>query len=397
MKILLLVDDYIPKSTKIHGKMVHQLAVQLVKSGYYATVATPVSTINKPYNKEILEGVEVLRFQAPETRVTSKLKRAINESLLSYFAWKNLKEIFSKEKFDLIIVYSPTIFFGPLVKILKKRWDAETFLVLRDVFPQWAIDQGLIKKNSIIGRYFRFFEKLNYKVSDRIALQSPKNKIWFDLKYSEYANKTSVIYNWTNDFGSNLKNQNYYRNRLGLNGKIIFFYGGNMGEAQDMMNLVRLAENLKDHSLAHFVFVGSGGEYDKVKLSISSKNLENITLLNSVSQDIYKEMLMEFDVGLITLHRNHTTHNFPGKLLGYMAERKPILGSVNIGNDLIDLIEDSGAGYMSENGQDKILKENALKFIYNDLLRLEMGVNGNKLLKNTFSAQKVINSIFNKN
>ncbi|MEB2778406.1 glycosyltransferase family 4 protein [Algoriphagus sp. D3-2-R+10] len=393
MRVLLLVDDYIPKSTRIHGKMVHQLAAELAKAGHNSTVATPDSTIDKSYVREMLEGVEVLRFYSPETRVASKIRRAINESLLSYFAWKNLRGIFNREKFDLIIIYSPTIFFGPFVKIFKKKWGAETFLILRDVFPQWAIDQGLIKKDSIIGRYFKFFEKLNYNVSNRIALQSPKNKVWFDLRFPEYSEKTCIVYNWTNEFGDNLAYKTNYRNHLGLEGKIIFFYGGNMGEAQDMMNLVRLAENIKDHKHAHFVFVGNGGEYEKVKSSISSKKLENITLLDSVSQEVYKEMLAEFDIGLITLHRNHTTHNFPGKLLGYMAEGKPILGSVNTGNDLIELIEDSGSGYVTENGQDNIFKENALKLIYSNSLRLEMGKNGNKLLKNTFSTQHIIDSI----
>jgi glycosyltransferase involved in cell wall biosynthesis len=397
MRILLFVDDYIPKSTRIHGKMVHQLAADLVKYGHHSTVATPDSSITKSYRREILDGVEVLRFYSPETRVSSKIKRAINESLLSYFAWKNLRGIFKIEKFDLILIYSPTIFFGPYVNILKKKWNAHIILILRDVFPQWAIDQGLIEENSKIAQYFRFFEKLNYNVSDRIALQSPKNKIWFNLKYSEYSNKTCVIYNWTNDLEFPQVRNNNYRTQLGLTSKVVFFYGGNMGEAQDMMNLVRLAETLQDHDQAHFVFVGNGGEYEKIKKYIILESLKNITLMESVSQDVYKEMLIEFDIGLITLHRNHTTHNFPGKLLGYMAAYKPILGSVNTGNDLIDLIEVSGSGFISENGQDEILKENAIKLIFNDSLRTKMGEKGNFLLRETFSTKNVINSILNYN
>lgn len=94
-----------------------------------------------------------------------------------------------------------------------------------------------------------------------------------------------------------------------------------------MMNIVRLAENLLDEKAAHFVLVGKGDEVELVRAAIEEKHLSNMTLLPPVSQDEFKLMLAEFDIGLFSLHKDHVTHNFPGKLLGYMVQQKPILGS----------------------------------------------------------------------
>tara|TARA_B100000953_G_scaffold295422_2_gene286608 strand:- start:423 stop:1610 length:1188 start_codon:yes stop_codon:yes gene_type:complete len=391
MRILLLVDDYIPHSTKIGAKMMHELAVALVKQNHDVSVATPDHRTNSKYVLDIIDKVEVYRFKCPNVKDESKLKRAINESLLSFYALKNLKTVFAENKFDLIIYYSPSIFFGPLVRKLKKKWNAKSFLILRDIFPQWVIDHGMIKEKSPIAAYFRKFEKLNYKTADKIGLQSPKNEVWFNAKF-KLEHKTEVLYNWSNE--SPLDNlSNTYRSKLGLKNKLVFFYGGNMGEAQDMMNLVRLAKNLLPFKSAHFVFAGSGNEVDLIKSAILKNNLTNLTLLDPVDQEAYRKMLSEFDIGLFSLHKDHSTHNFPGKLLGYMAQGLPILGSVNTDNDVKEIINNFHAGMISINGEDQIFAQNAIKLIEDAELRKELSTKSYELLKSTFSIKSAIRTM----
>ena len=110
--------------------------------------------------------------------------------------------------------------------------------------------------------------------------------------------------------------------------------------------------------------MGRGNEVQLVRAAIEEHNLENMTLLPSVSQDEFKLMLAEFDVGLFTLHKEHSTHNFPGKLLGYMVQELPILGSINEGNDLKEIVEEARAGLVTVNGEDKALYENTLKLMH---------------------------------
>ncbi|EMY15979.1 glycosyltransferase, group 1 family protein [Leptospira weilii str. Ecochallenge] len=159
-----------------------------------------------------------------------------------------------------------------------------------------------------------------------------------------------------------------------------------------MRNILRLAKRMQFHSEAHFLLVGAGDEFDLVKKTLYSESISNVTLLDSVSQEEYKKMLSEFDVGLFTLSAKHQTHNFPGKILEYMRQRKPILGSVNPGNDLQEVIHSAGAGFVSISGQDKLFYENAFKFL-NPKVRKECGKNSESLLKQKFSVNSAADMI----
>lgn len=391
MNICIIIDDYLPASIKIGAKMMHDLAVEFVSLGHCVSVITPAPGLEKKFEVSVLEGVTVCRFRSGTIKNVSKITRAVNETLLSFRAWSSLHSYLRLHPQDIIIYYSPSIFWGILVFKLKTLWRAKSYLVLRDFFPQWVIDNGMLSRYSPITLYFRFFEWINYKAADKIGIQSPKNMQWFSQQVCSDSN-LELLYNWAADDAVVSKND-FYRQKLGLMDKVVFFYGGNIGVAQDMMNIVRLAKSLAMEQTAHFVLVGAGDEVELVSTAILNANLKNITLLPSVSQQEYKHMLSEFDIGLFTLHPGHTTHNFPGKLLGYMAQSKPILGSVNVGNDLKDIVENSGAGLVSINGCDEDFLSNALRLLNDSEFRMRTGNNAKQLLATHFSVHSAANKI----
>lgn len=390
MKICLIIDDYMPESVKIGAKMMHELAVEFQKRGHSVTVVTPNAKINKDLDIIFLNNIKIIRFKSGEIKNVSKIKRAINETLLSYRAWNSCKSILKNDHHDLIVYYSPTIFFGSLVQKLKKLWNAYSYLVLRDIFPQWVIDNNLLKEDSLITKYFKFFEKINYKNADIIGLMSQENLNWFNKKHNNKYH-TKLLYNWSSGV-SNKYEKDKYRKILDLENKVIYFYGGNMGHAQDMMNIVRLAKKMQQFPEAHFLFVGAGDEVDLIKTAIKKDNIKNTTILPSVNQEEFSEILSQIDVGLFTLNYNHRTHNFPGKLLGYMSENKPILGSINPKNDLKEVVENANAGFVTINGEDELFFENAKKLLDRNL-RENIGMNSNLLLKNKFSVESAANNI----
>ena len=160
-----------------------------------------------------------------------------------------------------------------------------------------------------------------------------------------------------------------------------------------MMNIVRLAVNMRDEEQAHFVLVGAGDEVELVENAIKEYALTNMTLLPAVSQEEFKQMQAEFDIGLFSLHHDHVTHNFPGKLLGYMVQSMPILGSINPGNDLKETVEKASAGLVTDNGDDERLLENALKLLHDDDYRKTMGEKSKQLLHDTFSVEAAAKQI----
>jgi len=391
MKICIVVDDYLPNSKKVAGKMMHEIAIEFLSRGHDVTVVTPYTDLKQKIKVTKLDGVTVCRFKSGKIKNVSKLKRTINETMLGYRAWRACKCYFNENPHDFIIYYSPTIFWGTLIRRLKDIWGASSYLILRDFYPQMFIDEGLIHKHSPIAYYFRFFEWLSYRAADTIAIESPKNLEWFSN--NNYVKKPLVLlYNWAAD-KPGFSEINFYRESLGLQDKVVYFYGGNIGPQQDMMNILRLARAMQFEEKAHFVLVGEGFALPLVRNALEKEKLSNLTLLPPVPQGEFKKMLSEFDVGLFSLNHDHTTHNIPGKLLGYMVQEKPILGSINPHNDLETILGQSGAGFISINGDDEAFLNNALKLLRDTELRKAMGYNSKQLLKNLFSVQQAANTI----
>lgn len=389
MNFAFIIDDYLPLSTRVGAKMFHELALEFQKLGHQVTVITPDTTITDRFEKDSIDGIEIWRFKSGKLKDVGKIQRAINETLLSFRAKQAIKHKSCSKNFDGIIYYSPSIFFSGLVSFLKKQNQCKSYLVLRDLFPQWVIDAKMIKQDSLIAKYFRFFERLSYKQASQIGLMSEKNIDVFQLHHKNYP--VEVLRNWA-ALTPAVKTRDF-REELNLKDKCIFFYGGNIGHAQDMSNLMRLAQKMQSCPNAHFLFVGQGDEVELINKLAKDWSLSNFTYLPPISQQEFKQFLSEIDIGLFSLSQLHTAHNFPGKLLGYMVESKPILGSVNSGNDLLTLVNSNKAGKIFINGDDEQLF-NAAKILYHDVnYRKQLGENANKLLYNEFSVHSAAKNI----
>ncbi|WP_437614012.1 glycosyltransferase family 4 protein [Erwinia sp. V71] len=388
--IVFLVDDYIPDSTKVAAKMMHEMAVELVQRNINVIVVTPSETLNSQFHHEFIDGVEIIRFKLGPIKNCYLALRAINETLLPFKAFFNTWGFFMNKEIDLIVSYSPSIFWGRFTRKLKERFSCPVYLILRDFFPQWIIDNGMIKSNSLVAKYFRYIERLNYQSADVIGIQSLAN-IEFFKQYFGNNYPTRLLYNWASPV---VDDENIgFKKRLGIEDKTLFFYGGNIGKAQDMANLVRLAQNLLHKPQAHFVFLGQGDEVELVKYMAKKNNIYNLSLLPPVSQQEFKSILKEVDVGLFSLSRDHESHNFPGKILGYMVNQIPILGSVNVGNDLQSIIKEYEAGLVTVNGEDDLLLQNALSLLENPRLRRQSGINAERLLHAKFTVSAAADEV----
>ena len=394
MRVVILADEYMPSGTRAHAKMLHELAIEFKKNGHQPIVITP----GKPNQKSLLikdkfEEIEIWFFKSGATRGKGLIIRLINEWLLTYRAKKAIKN--ENNNFDLCINYSPTIFFGPLANFFKKK-GAYVFLILRDMFPQWIIDKGIIREKSIPYIFLKYYENLNYKTSNCIGVQSEGNLELFKSLYPNYQNVITLI-NLTSISGSKEGGLNsHLLEELNIQDKLIFFYGGNIGKAQDIKNIIRLVKKMKSHKNVHFLIIGQGDEYEFILNSKIKYSLYNLTIRPSVKQDEYEKILHSVHVGLISLAFEHSAHNFPGKILGYMRSSLPILGSVNPGNDLLNIINDSNAGIVHINGEDNKLLESAKLFAEKSELRNAYGENSYSLMTEKFSVSSAVETILKK-
>jgi len=392
MRILLLVDCYYPNS-KSSATQMYDMAMELHRQKHEVIVLTPSDRISS--NVEVTRefGSQVVRVRTRNIKGSWRAFRAWEESRLSSVLWRRAKSFLLQHPVDLIFFYSPTIFWAPLVRRLKSHWHCPAYLILRDIFPAWAVDAGLLRKG-LIYHFFRRKEILQYEVADRIAVQSPANLRYFAREFPSHRYQLEVLYNWMSLRVEKLPATNY-RDQLGLQDKVVFLYGGNLGVAQDVDNIVRLAQRLVEHDQIRFLLVGEGSEVPRLKRLLAEKSLRNIQILSAVLPLQYLAMLSEFDVGLLSLDRRLKTHNVPGKLLGYMYWCKPTLASINPGNDLFEILGKNQAGVCLPNGDDEGLCAAALRLANDPALRDRMGKNARGLLERLFSVEAAVAQIMN--
>ena len=391
MRVLLVVVYYPPSATSA-AQMMFDLAHEFVRRGHEVMVVTPDSSINRARSITNENGVTVMRVKTGQLRSANKLLRFWRESHLSRTMWRNCRDVFHENPCELIVFYSPTIFFGELIAKLKIAWNSMSYLVHRDIFPQWAVDAGVIREGGVLHRYLVTKELEQYVAADIIGVESTGNLAYFDeLSIGEKC-KTEVLYNWIG-YHAEPMGTSVWRKKLGLEDKTIFFYGGNIGVAQDLDNIVRLATTLAAYPDICFLLIGDGSEVTRLHEEVKKRALHNVTMLSAMPQEEYMQVLSEADVGIISLDRRLTSNNFTGKLLGYLSSSKPILASVNRGNDLIDVLNEADAGIACVNGDDVFLRDSALLLAAEPTTRRRMGRNARVLCEAKFSVQSVASQI----
>jgi len=391
MRILLVV-VYYPPSTTSAAQMMRDLAMEFVRQGHQVMVVTPGNALQGATTATMEDGVQVVRVHAAEIKAANKVLRLWRESQLSSRTWKNARDLFTAYRCDLIVYYAPSIFWGGLIRRLKSLWKCPAYLVHRDIFPQWAVDSGIIRKGSLLHRYLRRIELDLYASADIIGAEAPGNLSYFANGAQGVGFETEVCYNWIAPV-SVARPSVSWRSHLGLEGKTVFVYGGNIGPAQDLGNIVDLATRLRHRDDIRFLLAGDGTEAPRITKEITRRGLINVLLLPPIPQQDYLACLSEFDIGLVSLNRHIHSHNFSGKFLGYLACGKPTLASINPGNDLFDVLRRSGVGIGCVNGDDAALLDAALSLADQPQLRASMGKNARALAESTFSVRRAATQI----
>lgn len=341
MRIALIADAYLPLRTS-GAVQLRDLAREFVRQGHDITVMVPSSDLDKPWATEILDGVQVLRLAAPRTKDTGYLRRAISEMLLSFAMLRGLRRSpLRPVRWDAVVWYSPSIFFGPLVAVLRRSARCRSYLILRDIFPEWAVDMGLLRRGWAY-RFFKVVERYQYSVADVIGVQSPSNLGYLAEWARKPGKRLEVLQNWlapAPNIGSSVSIA-----ATPLSGRTILVYAGNMGVAQGMDILLDLAEGLVKRRDIGFLFVGRGSEVPRLKACARERALDNVVFHDEVEPHEIPGLLSQCHIGLVALDPRHTTHNVPGKFLAYMQAGLAVLARINAGNDLAELINTEGVG-----------------------------------------------------
>ena len=348
MKIALIADTFPPLRSS-GAVQLRDLSREFAAQGHQLTVILPSWEIKEDFLLEKMEGFQVLRLKSPKTKDVNYARRTLSEFLMPLFMKRGYKKSpLRAEKWDGIAWYAPSIFHAPFVNDLKKYSDCKGYLIIRDIFPEWAVDMGLMGRG-LIYRFFSAVARHQYSVADVIGVQTPGNLSYFESWKKNEGKNLVVLQNWLADTKPDICSISI--NRTTLAGRKIFVYAGNMGVAQGMDILIDLAERLQDRRDIGFLFVGRGSEVKRLVDESRKRSLNNIEFKDEIHPDEIPALYAQCSVGIVSLDQRHKSHNIPGKFLSYMQSGIPVLANINPGNDLAELIRSEDVGVVCENAE----------------------------------------------
>ncbi len=393
MLIALISSDYPPLRTSAAVQL-RDLAQQFTALGHRPVVIVPSQLSGKRWEIDRLDGVEVLRVGAPATRSPSMVRRALAEIWLPFAMYRNIrKSPFAAAPWDFLVWYSPPIFFGPLIVAMHRRSKAWRYLILRDLFPEWAVDLGLMRRGPVYF-FFKAIAGFQYSMADVIGVQTPSNLAYLAGWERPPRRRVEVLHNWLTATPPGACSIAVGKTTLA--GRKIFVYIGNMGVAQGMDIFMELIGALRHRDDIGFLFVGRGSEFARLQAEKTSRELDNVLFFDEIDSLEIPGLLQQCQVGMVALHPDHRTHNIPGKFVSYMHYGLPVLARVNAGTDLQHLIEENEVGKVYVGTSVAELARLAEQLADDDGLRRSMSERGRMLGRAMFSplaaAERIVTS-----
>ena len=388
---------------KIHSPADEGIYMDLMKcfadNGHKLYIVTPLEKKDEA-DEEVIEAgnLKILRCKTGNLFGVGMVEKGISQTLLPFKYMKAIESHFKGIKFNLILYSTPPISLAGIVEKIKKKTGANTYLLLKDIFPQNAVDIGLISPFTA-KILFRNKEKKLYKISDYIGCMSPAN-VEYLLKHNELdslkvevcPNSIKVTDNLTGEVTKDnealeLSDRSRILPKYNIPpDKIIFLYGGNLGLPQDIPFITECIKKSAKVKEAHFVICGGGTEYGKLENFVSETTPANLTLIKALPKSEYDSLVGVSDVGMIFLDHRFTIPNFPSRLLSYLKEKKPVLICTDKNTDIGRIAEENEFGLSSVSVNTEGFVNNVNKFTDREL-RVKLGENGYKFLTENYTVE----------
>lgn len=328
------------------------------------------------------------------TKTKSFIEKGISTIRLESQYLRAIRYYFKDIHFDMVIYSTPPINFSKIIKHYRKTQNSITYLILKDIFPQNAVDIGLLKKNSILYKIFRKKEINLYKNSDYIGCMSRKN-VEYILRHNNFIEKEKVEI-FPNAIEPISRREKAEKNKEILKkynipeGATLFIYGGNLGKPQGIDFLLDVIDNFAYVTNGYLLIVGSGTEFGRIKNHIEKINSKCVGIIEALPKNEYDELIACAEVGLIFLDHRFTIPNFPSRLTSYMENSLPILAATDANTDIKDVLLESGSGFWCESTDVKEFIKYAQMLSADKDLRERMGLQARLYLEQNYDIKDAV-------
>jgi glycosyltransferase involved in cell wall biosynthesis len=364
---------------------------QFTLNGHDVTVVCPIERRTGLPTKIIKEnGVMILQVRTLNVQKAPIWEKGIATLSLNWVLQNAIRKYFVNSTFDLILYATPPITITGLIGWLKNRNRAKTYLLLKDIFPQNAVDMGMFSNKSLLHRYFKRNEQKLYELSDRIGCMSPANVEYIRWHHPTIAfkleeNPNSIDLSKTT--GAAIDREAVLQKWGVPAHNVVYLYGGNLGKPQGATFLLSLITEAQQLPNAFFLIVGDGTDYANLKEWFDLNQPRNAKLIHRLGKVAFDELAACCDVGLILLRKEFTIPNFPSRLLTYLENKMPVLAITDPVSDVGAITEREGFGKWCMYGE----KDDALRkisfFANNVEMRKKMGETGLAYMKEHYDVR----------
>lgn len=370
---------------------------EMIKRGNEVYIASPTERrFGKKTHLIKSDHCQILKIRTLNIQKTNVVEKGIGTLLLERQFGKAIRKYWDDVNFDLVLYSTPPITFNKVIEDIKMRDGARSYLMLKDIFPQNAVDLGMMKAGGLLHRMFRRKEERLYEISDKIGCMSPANCDYV-CKHNPSVNHDKVCL-CPNAIEPVKFPQVTAEERKALlkslsipSDKRLFIYGGNLGKPQGLDFLLKVVEANEKNEGNFIIVIGNGTEYGRIKHWFDLHLPKNAILLESLPKADYDKLVRVCDVGLIFLDPRFTIPNFPSRLLSYLENSMPVLLATDTNTDMGRIAEKEGFGLWCENGD--LEKFMANMKTLNDEILMKMGELGITYLHDHYTVRKAADSI----
>lgn len=375
---------------------------EFMNNGHEIFVVSSSERRNNEETRIISEGhCHILKVKVGNITKSSLIEKGIATLLIERQFKRAISTYLANIKFDLIIYSTPPITFCNAIDYVKKRDEAKTYLLLKDIFPQNAVDLGMMSKSGIKGVIYKVFrnkEKKLYRVSDYIGCMSKAN-VDYVLEHNPEVDPSNVEVCPNSvdvvDMSVNERIRTEIRSKYDIPlDKTVFVYGGNLGKPQGIDFMIECLKSQENKEDSFFLIVGDGTEYEKIEAYINNGKPNNVRLMKRLPKEDYDKMVAACDVGMIFLDHRFTIPNFPSRLLSYMQANVPVLAVTDKNTDIGTVIVDGGFGWWCESDNPFVFNQVVANILVDDLEK--KGQMGRKYLENNYSVKQAYEIIINR-
>jgi len=393
MKILVIHQQFVGPGMS-GGSRMNELSRHWVRQGHEVTVVAgtvaydtgkaPEAYRGKFFVREEVEGVRVLRTYIASGYHASFLRRLL--SLLSFMVTSFLGGL-RVGRHEVVVATSPPLFVGLSGWLLACCWRCPFVFEVRDLWPQSAVDLGLLR-NPLAIRLAEWLEKFIYQRADRTCILLPYFRSVIEQK-GVSAEKIFYIPNAADlELFAQARTREESRRALGFDSEFLVLYLGAHGTANHLLQVLEAARRLADFPEIHLLLVGDGIEKPRLKQVAQEWSLARVHFLDPVPKTEVPDLCRAVDAGLVVLKKVETfKHAYPNKLFDYLAAELPVVCGLD--GTARELVEHADAGLYAEPENADAIAHAILHLYRHPEERARMGANGRRFVEQNFRRDKL--------